>query len=225
MDHSRMSRVHTPITDDLAAYIRAVTLREPEPLRRLRESTEDHPRASMQTSPEQGQFLNLMARLVGARKTLEVGVFMGYSSTWVALALPPGGKVIACDVSEEFTSRARNTWREAGVEDKIELRLAPALSTLRGLIDSGQAGSFDFAFIDADKRNYANYYESALALLRSGGLVAVDNVLWDGNVINPADTDPDTEAIRAFNRKLCEDSRIALSLAPIGDGLTLACKL
>ena len=220
-----MSRVHTPITDELAAYIRAVTLREPEPLRRLRESTEDHPNASMQTSPEQGQFLNLMARLVGARKTLEVGVFMGYSSTWVALALPDGGKVIACDVSEEYTSRARNTWREAGVEDKIDLRIAPALSTLQGLIDRGEAGTFDFAFIDADKRNYANYYESALALVRAGGLIVADNVLWDGNVVNPADTDPDTEAIRAFNRKLHNDSRIAVSMAMIGDGLTLACKL
>jgi len=220
-----LSRVHTPITDELAAYIRAVTLREPEPLRRLRESTEDHPNASMQTSPEQGQFLNLMARLVGARKTLEVGVFMGYSSTWVALALPDGGKVIACDVSEEYTSRARNTWREAGVEDKIDLRIAPALSTLQGLIDRGEAGTFDFAFIDADKRNYANYYESALALVRAGGLIVADNVLWDGNVVNPADTDPDTEAIRAFNRKLHNDSRIAVSMAMIGDGLTLACKL
>lgn len=220
-----MSRVHTPITDDLADYIRTITLREPEPLRRLRESTADHPHASMQTSPEQGQFLNLMARLVGARKTLEVGVFMGYSSTWVALALPPGGKVVACDVSEEFTARARNTWHEAGVEDRIDLRLAPALSTLQQLINSGHTGSFDFAFIDADKRNYANYYESALTLLRPGGLIAVDNVLWDGNVINPADADPDTEAIRAFNRKLHDDSRVALSLAPIGDGLTLACKL
>ena len=220
-----MSRVHTPITDDLADYIRTITLREPEPLRRLRESTADHPHASMQTSPEQGQFLNLMARLVGARKTLEVGVFMGYSSTWVALALPPGGQVVACDVSEEFTARARNTWHEAGVEDRIDLRLAPALSTLQQLINSGHTGSFDFAFIDADKRNYANYYESALTLLRHGGLIAVDNVLWDGNVINPADADPDTEAIRAFNRKLHDDSRVALSLASIGDGLTLACKL
>jgi caffeoyl-CoA O-methyltransferase len=220
-----MSRVHTPITDELAAYIRTVTLREPEPLRRLRESTEDHPQASMQTSPEQGQFLHLMARLTGARKTLEIGVFMGYSSTWVALALPPGGKVIACDVSEEYTSRARETWREAGVEDKVDLRLAPALATLQALLDSGQAGSFDFAFIDADKANYSNYYERALALLRPGGLIAADNVLWNGNVVNPDDTDTDTEAIRAFNRKLYEDPRIALSLAPIGDGLTLACKL
>lgn len=220
-----MSRVHTPITEELAAYIRAVTLREPEPLRRLRESTEEHPNASMQTSPEQGQFLNLLARIVGARRTLEVGVFMGYSSTWVALALPPGGKIVACDVSEEYTSRARNTWREAGVEDKIDLRIAPALSTLQHLLDDGQAGSFDFAFIDADKRNYSNYYESALALVRTGGLIVADNVLWGGHVVNPADTDPDTESIRAFNRKLHEDSRISLSMAMIGDGLTLACKL
>jgi caffeoyl-CoA O-methyltransferase len=209
----------------LGAYIRAVTLHEPEPLRRLRESTEDHPQASMQTSPEQGQFLQLMARLVGARKTLEVGVFMGYSSTWVALALPPGGKIIACDVSEEYTSRARQTWAQAGVTEKIDLRLAPALATLDGLLESGHAGTFDFAFIDADKANYANYYERALALLRPGGLIAIDNVLWDGAVANPADTEPSTEAIRAFNRKLHDDSRIALSLATIGDGLSLACKL
>ena len=220
-----MSRVHTQLNEPLGDYLRQITLHEPEPLRRLRESTEDHPLASMQTSPEQGQFLGLMARLVNARRTLEVGVFMGYSSTWVALALPPGGKVVACDVSEEYTARARNTWKEAGVEDRIDLRIAPALSTLDGLLAAGEAGAFDFAFIDADKKNYAAYYEKALALVRTGGLIAVDNVLWDGNVVNPADTDPDTEAIRAFNRKLHEDSRIALSLAMIGDGLTLACKL
>jgi predicted O-methyltransferase YrrM len=220
-----MSRIHTPITDELADYIREVTLREPEPLRRLRAETEDHPRATMQTSPEQGQFLHLMARVCGARKTLEVGVFMGYSSTWVALALPAGGKIIACDVSEEYTTRARRTWSEAGVEDRIDLRLAPALETLDGLLADGQAGTFDFAFIDADKGNYANYYERALALLRPSGLVAVDNVLWDGLVIDPNDHDSDTEAIRAFNRKVHADSRVALSMATMGDGLTLACKL
>jgi len=220
-----MSRIHTPITDELAEYIRRVTLREPEPLRRLRAETEDHPHASMQTSPEQGQFLHLMARVAGARKTLEVGVFMGYSSTWVALALPPGGKVIACDRSEEFTARARRTWREAGVEDRVELHLAPALETLDGLIAAGQDGSFDLAFIDADKGNYANYYERALVLIRRGGLIVVDNVLWDGSVIDPSDQDPDTEAIRAFNLKLHADERVALSMATMGDGLTLACKL
>jgi len=220
-----MSRIHTPITDELAEYIRRVTLREPEALRRLRAETEDHPHASMQTSPEQGQFLHLMARVAAARKTLEVGVFMGYSSTWVAMALPLGGKVIACDRSEEFTARARRTWREAGVEDRVELQLAPALETLDGLIAAGQAGSFDLAFIDADKGNYANYYERALVLIRPGGLIVVDNVLWDGSVIDPADRDPDTEAIRAFNLKLHADQRVALSMATMGDGLTLACKL
>jgi predicted O-methyltransferase YrrM len=220
-----MSRHATPITDALEAYIREVSLREPETLKRLRESTEDHPRASMQIAPEQGQFLQFLARLIGARNVLEVGVFMGYSSSWIALALPPGGKVVACEVSEEYTAIARKTWLEAGVEDKIDLRLAPALQTLDGLIAQGDAGRFDFAFIDADKQNYANYYERALTLLRPGGLIAVDNVLWDGSVTDPTDTDPDTEAIRAFNRKLLADRRIALTLVTIGDGLTLACKL
>jgi len=220
-----MSRVHTVLTDPLAAYLREITLREPEPLRRLRESTEDHPRASMQTSPEQGQFLHVLARLVGAKNTLEVGVFMGYSSTWVALALPAEGRIIACDVNEEYTARARQTWREAGVESKIDLRIAPALETLDKLIAEGRAGRFDFAFIDADKSNYANYYERALTLVRPGGLVAIDNVLWDGNVIDESQQDADTQAIRAFNRKLHADSRVALTLVPLGDGLTLACKL
>lgn len=221
-----MSRTHTPITEELAAYIREVSLREPEPLKKLREESENHPQASMQTAPEQGQFLHLLARILGARKTLEVGVFMGYSSTWVALALPDGGKVVACDRSEEYTERARQTWHEAGVDRKIELHLGPALETLDRLITSdGEAGSYDLAFIDADKTNYANYYERALVLLRTGGLVAVDNVLWDGNVINPKDHSADTEAIRAFNSKLQADSRVALTLVPLGDGLTLACKL
>jgi caffeoyl-CoA O-methyltransferase len=220
-----MSRIHTPITDELAQYIREVTLREPEALRRLRESTEDHPQAGMQTSPEQGQFLHLMAQVIGARKTLEVGVFMGYSSTWVALAMGPGGKVIACDLSEEYTSRARQTWKEAGVEDRIELRLGPALETLDKLLADGQAGTFDFAFIDADKKNYANYYERALQLVRRGGLIAIDNVLWDGRPIDPDNHEADTEAIRAFNRKLHADGRVAISMATMGDGLALACKL
>jgi caffeoyl-CoA O-methyltransferase len=220
-----MSRNYTPITDALADYIREVTLREPETLRRLREGTEDHPRASMQIAPEQGQFLHFLTRLIGARNVLEVGVFMGYSSSWIALALPPGGRIVACDVSEEYTAIARQTWREAGVEDKIDLRLAPAIETLDGLIAAGQSGAFDMAFIDADKRNYSNYYERALQLVRRGGLIAADNTLWDGSVIDPADQDPDTEAIRAFNRKLHADERVALTLATIGDGVTLACKL
>jgi caffeoyl-CoA O-methyltransferase len=220
-----MSRIHTTITDELAGYIRQVALREPDVLRQQRESTDAHPRASMQTSPEQGQFLHLLARLTGAKKTLEVGVFLGYSSTWVAMALPAGGRIIACDVSEEYTAEARRLWREAGVEGKIDLRLGRAVDTLDGLIADGNAGSFDFAFIDADKSNYANYYERALVLVRTGGLIAIDNVLWSGDVIDASKTDADTEAIRAFNRKLHADARVTLSLVPLGDGLTLACKL
>jgi predicted O-methyltransferase YrrM len=220
-----MSRNYTPITPELAQYIREATLREPEPLRRLREGTENHPQASCQISPEQGQFLHFMIRAIGAAKAVEVGVFMGYSSTWMALALGPGGKLIGCDINEEYTARARETWREAGVEDRIELRLGPALATLDALIASGQAGTFDFAFIDADKENYQNYYERALVLLRPGGVIAADNVLWHGDVADPHDQSADTEAIRAFNRRLHEDFRIALSLAPIGDGLSLALKL
>ena len=220
-----MSRIHTPLTEELTEYIRQIALREPEALRRQREATDSHPRASMQTSPEQGQFLHMLARLAGAKKTLEVGVFLGYSSTWVALALPAGGKIIACDQSEEYTQEARQLWHAAGVADKIELRLGPALDTLDALIAAGNEGSFDFAFIDADKGNYANYYDRAMVLVRPGGLIAIDNVLWDGDVIDPAKTDAETEAIRAFNRKLQADERVTLSLVPLGDGLTLACKL
>jgi predicted O-methyltransferase YrrM len=220
-----MSRIHTLITDEMADYIRQVSLREPGVLREQRESTDDHPHAGMQTAPEQGQFLGLLARLAGAKKTLEVGVFLGYSATCVALALPDDGKIIACDVSEEFTSHARRLWKQAGVEHKIDLRLAPGLQTLDALIAGGEAGTFDFAFIDADKTNYANYYERALVLLRRGGLIVIDNVLWHGAVVDPNERDADTEAIRAFNQKLHGDSRVALSLVPLGDGLTLACKL
>lgn len=179
-----MSRVHTPITDELADYVRAISVREPEPLRRQRLDSDGHPHASMQTAPEQGQFLQLLARIVGARKTLEVGVFLGSSSSWVALALPPGGKIVACDISEEYTAQARRTWREAGVEDKIDLRIGPALETLDALIAAGEGGTFDFAFIDADKSNYEKYYERALVLVRQGGLIAVDNVLWHGAVVD-----------------------------------------
>ncbi|MEO8597172.1 MAG: class I SAM-dependent methyltransferase [Candidatus Solibacter sp.] len=220
-----MSRTHTPLTAELADYLRQVTLREPDVLRLQREATDNHPQASMQTAPEQGQFLSLLTRLTGARKTLEIGVFLGYSSTCVALSLPPEGRVIACDRSEEFTAQARQLWRDASVEHKIDLRLGPALTTLDELLAEGQGGTFDFAFIDADKGNYLNYFERALALLRPGGLIAVDNVLWHGAVIDPADTTADTQAIRDFNRALHQDRRIALSIVPLGDGLTLACKL
>jgi len=220
-----MSLTHTQITDELAGYLRDVTLREPGPLQALREETENHEHASMQTAPEQGQLLNLMIRLLGAKRILEVGVFMGYSSTWMALALPPDGKIVACDRSEEYTARARRIWRDTGVEGRIDLRLGPALATLDALLAEGQTGTFDLAFIDADKSNYGNYYERALALLRPRGLIVIDNVLWNGSVIDLADQSVDTQAIRAFNQRLHDDSRVALSLVPLGDGLTLACKL
>jgi caffeoyl-CoA O-methyltransferase len=221
-----MSLNHTPITQELAEYIRRVTLREPEVLRRLRQEAEGRADLSMlQIGPEQGQFLHLLARILSARKTLEVGVLMGYSSTWVALALPPGGKVVACDCNAEYMARARRTWREAGVESKIEPRLAPALETLAALLAEGQAGTFDLVFIDADKGNYANYYERSLELLRTGGLLVADNVLWHGRLLDRNDRTVDTRAIRAFNRKLHADERVALSMVTMGDGLALAYKL
>jgi caffeoyl-CoA O-methyltransferase len=212
------------ITDALADYLRDVSLQEPEILQRLREETAAHPRAGMQITPEQGQFMVVLMRLLNARLTLEVGVFTGYSSLAVALALPADGKIIACDISSEYTATARKYWREAGVESKIDLRLAPGLKTMDALIAEGRAGTFDFAFIDADKENYANYYERALVLLRPGGLIAVDNVLWHGRVIDTEMNDADTLAIRAFNEKMHSDERVWHSMLPVGDGLTLAVK-
>jgi predicted O-methyltransferase YrrM len=219
-----MSRTVTAVTEELAEYVRSVTLREPEILRRLRDETALHPNGQWQITPEQGQFLGLLVRLVNARKTLEVGVFTGYSSLCVALALPPEGKVVACDVSEEFTSVARRYWKEAGVDGKIELRIAPAAESLDALIAGGQAGSFDFAFIDADKERYQDYFERALTLMRTGGVIAVDNVLWHGRVIDRAVDDADTAAIREFSRRLHMDERVWISMVTIGDGVTLAVK-
>jgi predicted O-methyltransferase YrrM len=219
-----MSTAQTGVAEDLAEYIRSVTLREPEILKRLREETAKLPNAMMQISAEQGQFMGMLIRLLGAKLTLEVGVFTGYSSMVVALALPDDGKIIACDVSEEYTSMARRYWREAGVDHKVALRLAPAVETLEGLLAEGRSGTFDFAFIDADKENYDRYYERALKLLRPGGLIAVDNVLWHGKVLDQSVQDADTRAIRALNEKLHRDERILVSLLPIGDGLTLAYK-
>ena len=209
------------LTEKLEAYLQAVSVREAEVLRRLREETAPMELAGMQISPEQGQFMALLVKLTGARRYLEVGTFTGYSALAVALALPKDGKVVACDVSREWTAIGQRYWREAGVADKIELRLAPALETLDALI-AAKAPTFDFAFIDADKKNYDGYYERALKLVRRGGIIAIDNVLWNGSVINPAKKDEDTEAIRALNNKLLKDERIDLSLLPIGDGLTLA---
>ncbi len=212
------------LNDALYEYLLSVSLREPDVLCRLREETAKMPQHNMQTSPEQGQFIALLVELTGARKCLEVGTFTGYSTLSVALALPEDGQIVACDISEEFTSRAKPYWQEAGVAGKIELRLGPALETLDALIADGESGAFDFAFIDADKVNYQGYFQRALDLIRRGGLILVDNVLWSGAVVDPARDDEDTEAIRAFNQACADDPRISLSLVPIGDGLTLARK-
>jgi predicted O-methyltransferase YrrM len=218
-----MSARTLPLTDALYKYLLDHSLREPAVLERLRLETQRLEHASMQISPEQGQFLALLVRLTGARRCLEIGTFTGYSSTAIALALPVEGQVLCLDVNEEWTARARRAWREAGVADKVELRLAPALDTLSGLRGGG-AGSFDFAFIDADKANYGRYYEAVLELLRPGGLVAVDNTLWGGRVADPAAKDADTAAIREFNDRAHRDERVDVALVPIGDGLTLARK-
>ncbi|HKK02742.1 MAG TPA: class I SAM-dependent methyltransferase [Gammaproteobacteria bacterium] len=219
-----MSNRTIQLDSGLHEYLLSVSLREAPVLARLRAETATHPKVNMQIAPEQGQFMALLARLSGAVRCLEVGVFTGYSSLAVALALPPSGTIVACDVSEEYTAVARRYWAEAGVADRIDLRLAPALETLDALLGAGEAGSFDFGFIDADKEGYADYYERMLQLMRPGGLITVDNTLWDGAVADPAAQDADTAAIRAFNARLHEDERIELSLVPIGDGLTLARK-
>lgn len=210
---------------NLYDYLLSVSVREPEILRQLREETAQHPMGIMQIAPEQGQFMSLLVQLIGAKKTLELGVFTGYSSLRTALALPSDGKVIACDVSDEYTQIARRYWEKAGVAHKIELHIAPALETLDKLIAAGEAETFDFAFIDADKGGYNDYYERCLQLVRPGGLIAIDNVLWSGRVAQPEEKqDNRTKKIRALNAKLHQDSRVNLSLVPIADGLTLAMK-
>jgi predicted O-methyltransferase YrrM len=219
-----MSTRTLTVDDELYDYLLAVSVREPRVLRDLREETARLPEAGMQISPEQGQLMRLLVETLGARRCLEVGVFTGYSSTSVALSLPPDGKLVACDVSEEFTNVARRYWRQAGVEERIELRLGPALSTLDELIGAGQAGAYDFAFVDADKGNYHAYYERCLTLLRSGGLLAIDNVLWGGSVADPSDQRDSTLAIRSLNEHIVRDERVSISLVPIGDGLFLVRK-
>ena len=217
-----MSRKTLSLDDRLYDYLLGVSLREPDVMRRLREETAAHPEANMQIAPEQGQFMALLVQLLGARRTLEVGVFTGYSSLAVALALPDDGQVVACDVSEEFTAVARRYWKEAGVEPRIDLRLAPAVDTLDAMIADGDAGTFDFAFLDADKENYDRYYEQSLVLVRPGGLIAIDNVLWSGEVADPSKSGAALDAIRALNAKLVADERVDLSVLPVADGLTLA---
>jgi predicted O-methyltransferase YrrM len=219
-----MTERRLQITDEIHRYLVGHSVREPEVLARLRAATASLPQAQMQIGPEQGQLMALLAKLVGARRCIEIGVFTGYSSLAVALALPQDGRILACDVSEEWTAIARRFWREAGVEHKIELKLQPAVRTLEQLLAAGEAGRYDFAFIDADKPAYDAYYELLLKLLRPGGLIALDNTLWSGHVVNPDDRDPNTVALRALNDKLHRDERIDLSLLPVGDGLTLARK-
>jgi predicted O-methyltransferase YrrM len=219
-----MARRTIQLTDALYEYLLSVSLREPEVLRRLRAETAGMERAECQTAPEQGQFMALLVRLMGAARALEIGVFTGYSSLWVALALPADGEMIACDVNADWTATALRYWKEAGVDGKIDLRLGPAAETLERLAAEGRAGSFDFAFIDADKRGYDSYYEGCLRLMRSGGLIAIDNVLRHGAVADPAVRDAETESVRALNRKIAADRRVDISLVPVADGLTLARK-
>jgi len=219
-----MSNKTLNLTDELYQYLLKVSLHESELMAELRKETAKLSMSEMQVAPEQGQFMALLAKLLGAKKVIEVGTFTGYSTLAIAQALPADGKVIACDVSEEWTSMARRYWEQAGIVDKIDLRLAPALDTLDGLLQEGRAGDFDMVFIDADKVNYLNYYERCLELLRPGGLIMVDNVLWGGSVVDASNQKPETVAIRELNEHIYRDSRVDISLVPIGDGVTLARK-
>ncbi|MGZ6195471.1 MAG: O-methyltransferase [Candidatus Binataceae bacterium] len=219
-----MSRDSLGLSEHLSHYLRSVGQREDDDLKHLREVTAHHKMATMQISPEQGQFMALLAELMGARRYLEVGTFTGYSAMWMAKAMGPHGHIVCLDVSEEYTAVAREHWAKAGIEGRIHLRLAPALKTLEVMLAGGEANSYDIAFIDADKVNYDGYYEAALKLVRTGGLIAIDNVLWSGAVADPEDNSTDTVALRALNKKLSHDDRITVSMLPIGDGLTLARK-
>lgn len=217
-----MSSGSIGLSDELNSYLAQFGVREPDVLRRLREATARMPESQMQIAVEEGALLALLVQLSGARRIVEVGTFTGYSSTAMALALPPGGSIVCCDVSKEYTDVALRAWSEAGVADRVELRLAPAVETLDGLLATGGAGSFDMAFIDADKESYAAYYERALLLVRRGGLIAIDNVLWSGRVADPGNQEESTLAIRALNTAIATDARVDVAMVPIADGLTLA---
>jgi caffeoyl-CoA O-methyltransferase len=219
-----MSRRTLPLDDPLYDYLLAVSVREHPTQVALREATRDRPGAEMQISPEQGQLFALLLRLIGARRAIEIGVFTGYSALTTALALPEGGRLLACDISDADTRLGQPYWESAGVSKKIEFVVAPAAETLLARLAAGEAGAYDFAFIDADKTGYDTYYELCLQLLRPGGLIAIDNVLWSGRVARPADGDADTAALQALNLKLHHDERVDISVLPIGDGLTLARK-
>jgi predicted O-methyltransferase YrrM len=219
-----MSNRTLAIDDRIYDYLLSVSVQEPALLTRLREETAQDPMANMQIAPEQGQFMALLVELLGVRRAIELGTFTGYSALCMAMSMPQKGRLICCDTSEQWTAIARRYFAEAGVAERIDLRLAPALETLEQLIKQGQVNSFDFAFIDADKENYETYYERCLTLIRPGGLIAIDNTLWNGSVADPGNQEPDTVAIRRFNENRYKDSRISLSMVPIGDGLTLARK-
>ena len=219
-----MSNRRLTVTDDIHQYLIEHSVREPAILAELRAETAGMPDAQMQIGPEQGQLMALLARLMDARRCIEVGVFTGYSSLAVALALPDDARIVACDVSEEWTAIASRYWRKAGVAHKIDLRLQPATRTLEALIAAGESGRYDFAFVDADKPAYPVYYELLLELLRPGGLMAIDNTLWSGKVADPGERDANTLALRSFNELVYRDERVDLSLLPVGDGLTLVRK-
>lgn len=219
-----MSNRTLNLDDKLYQYLLSHSLRETPVQSRLRERTAALPERGMQISPEQAQFMALIVELMGAEHILEVGTFTGYSALCMALALPDQGELVCCDISREYTDIGKPFWQEAGVDDRIELRIAPAIETLDSLLSEGRAGHFDLAFVDADKTNYENYFERCLTLLRTGGLMMIDNTLWGGSVANPEKNDPDTQALRQLNKKLHKDDRVTLSLLPIGDGLTLARK-
>ncbi len=213
---------HPGVSAQMLGYIYSVSLREPDVVQRLRHETDSLPEAGMQSASEQGALLSLLVQMLGAKRTLEIGVFTGYSTLVTALALPDDGQVIACDVNEQFTSIGKKYWQEAGVAHKIDLRLQPALATLDALLVEGQGESFDFAFIDANKNDYGEYYERALQLVRRGGLIVVDNTLWYGKPLDPTIQDADTVAIRELNQRLHHDERVTLAMLPIADGMTLA---
>jgi predicted O-methyltransferase YrrM len=214
----------TAMTPELYDYLLRTSVREPDVLRRLREETEKMPEAEMLIPPEQGQFLNLLVTLTGSRRTLEVGVFTGYSALWTALALPEDGYLVGCDISEEWGFIAQRYWHEAGVSDRISLRLGPASQTLDCMLREGSANTFDFAFIDADKANYGDYYEKVLQLVRPDGLIVIDNVLRSGEVLDPTIDEPGTVAVRKLNERIAGDERVKFCMIPVADGLTLAIK-
>ena len=219
-----MTRTTLPLTEPLYRYLLANSLREHPTLERLRDETSRLPGAGMQIAPEQGQFMALLVELIGARRVLEIGCFTGYSALAMALALPPGGRLITLEANAEPVEVGRKAWAAAGVADRIEVRIGLALKSLDALLKEGPVGTFDLAFIDADKKNHDAYYEQTLRLVRAGGLILLDNVLWGGRVADPADHERQTEALRALNAKLHCDQRISLAMLPIGDGLTLARK-